>query len=186
MSRSKITDIAAHIAARCMEDGDCLVWTGGCASKSHPAVQYNAPDGKKCVLVRRWAWEQKHGPIPRGKIVHCTCNTPKCVLDEHLELTTHGKLAKANGARGLMSGTVRSAKIAASHRARHPLTKLTQEQVREIRASDETGVALAERYGVCEAMITHDIHRETRPQQGSRRRMGRTREAAQGREEREA
>lgn len=144
----------AYIAARTVEDGDCLRWTGGCAGKAaHPAIAIYSPK-RKTVLVRRAVWEQAHGPIPAGKIIRCNCSTPRCIALDHLELTTFGKLAKELGALGIMSGPVRSAKIAASHRERHPLTKLTQEQVREIRASDEPGTVLAERYGVCEGSIS--------------------------------
>jgi hypothetical protein len=147
-------NLIASLKDRLIEDADCLRWTGACAGKAgHPVISTYTPT-RKCILVRRAVWEEAHGPIPAGKIIRCNCGTPRCVALEHLELTTHKKLAQQMGAIGLMSGPVRSAKIAASHRARHPLTKLTQEQVREIRASDETGVALAERYGVCEAMIS--------------------------------
>ena len=150
-----MTDIAEIIGARAVEDGDCLRWTGGCCGKTkHPALPKSAQEKGKSVLVRRRLWEDKHGPIPSGKILRCTCETPRCINVDHLVLTTFGKLAKELGAQGVMSGPVRSAKIAATHRARHPLTKLTQEQVREIRASDEPGTVLAKRYGVCEGLIS--------------------------------
>jgi hypothetical protein len=139
---------------RITEDGDCLRWTGGVVGKrAHPYVSVWSPK-RKCLLVRRLVWEEARGPIPAGKIVHCTCNTPQCVSLEHLEITTFAKLAKQLGALGVMSGPVRSAKIAAAHRARHPLTKCTQEQVREIRTSDAPGNVLAARYGVSEATIS--------------------------------
>jgi hypothetical protein len=140
--------------ARATNDAGCLVWTGACFGKNkHPGVCVYTPQ-RKTVLVRRHLWERKHGPIPAGKIIRCTCETSRCVNIKHCELSTFKKVALECGALGLMSDPVRSAKIAASHRERHPLTKLTQQQVREIRASDEPGTVLAERYGVCEASIS--------------------------------
>jgi hypothetical protein len=137
-----------------IEDGDCLRWTGLCYGKrQHPGVCLYSPK-RKTLLVRRVLWEEANGPIPAGQIIRCTCETPRCVNIEHCDLTTFGKLAKELGALGIMSGPVRSAKIAATHRERHPLTKCTQEQVREIRASDEPGTVLAARYGVSEATIS--------------------------------
>jgi hypothetical protein len=149
-----LSDFMTHHAERIVEDGDCLRWTGACAGKTrHPAINTLKPR-RKTVLVRRLVWEAEKGAIPPGKIIRCNCGTPQCIAIGHLELTTFGKLAKQLGALGIMSGPVRSANIAAAHRARHPKTKLTQEQVREIRASDEPGTVLAERYGVTESSIS--------------------------------
>lgn len=149
-----MSDAYLQFAGKFVEDGDCLRWTAGVVGKcKHPYVAIYSPK-RKCLLVRRAVWEQAHGPIPPGKIIRCTCGTPGCILLEHLELTTFQKLAKQLGALGVMSGPVRSAKIAASHRARHPLTKVSQEDVRTIRASDEPGTVLAARYGVSEATIS--------------------------------
>jgi hypothetical protein len=148
-------DQVAYIKARIVEDGDCLRWTGGCAGKAkHPALPKSLQQPGKSSLVRRVLWEGKHGPIPTGKILRCTCGMQRCIDIAHCELSTFKKVALECGAMGLMSGPVRSAKIAATHRARHPLTRTTQEQVREIRASDEPGTVLAARYGVSEATIS--------------------------------
>lgn len=133
-----MTDLLSNVR----EDGDCLVWLGACAN-GHPAHSVNG----RAALVRRTLWEATHGPIEPGRIIRCTCGTPKCVNPDHLEKTTHKKLAKQLGALGVMSGPVRSAKIAAVKRA-GPQSKLTEADVLRIRSSDETGVALARELGV--------------------------------------
>ena len=89
-----------------------------------------------------------------------------------MELTTHQAIAVRNGAMGLMSGPARSAAIA---RVKRKTGKLTADAVREIRASTETGVMLAARFGVAQAHISkvklHKVQRDfTNPwmQLGSR------------------
>lgn len=143
-------DLQNIIAQRSHEDGDCIIWTGACVNKgTHPVISVSG----KSILVRRAVWEAAHGLIPTGKIIRCTCDTPRCIAPDHLKATTFQRLGKELGAIGVMSGPVRSAKIAAAKRAGKQ-AKLTQEQVREIRAADEPGTVLAVRYGVAEATIS--------------------------------
>lgn len=144
-----------QLAGRYVEDGDCLRWLGGCCGKKqHPALPKSMQEKGKSVLVRRRLWEEKHGPIPAGKILHCTCDVPRCINLDHCELTTFKKVAVQCGAMGLMSDPVRSAKIAAAHRERHPFTRITQADARAIRDSDEPGTVLAARYGVSESSVS--------------------------------
>jgi hypothetical protein len=137
-----------YIASRVLEDGDCLRWTGTVCN-GHPA---GALFGKRCVLIRRVVWEQANGPIPPGKVIRCTCETPLCIALEHLKLSTYRQIGKECGAKGLMSGIVRSAKIAHAKRAGKQ-AKMTQEDARAIRASDESSPILAQRYGVTVSQI---------------------------------
>lgn len=132
-----------HYAARIREDGDCLRWLGSCCN-GHPAVRI---DGKT-VLVRRVLMQP--GP---GKIARCTCGTDDCINPEHLTVTTYRAVAKQLGALGVMSGPVRSARIAAVKRAGKQ-ARITQETARAIRDSDETGRVLAARYGIAEATVS--------------------------------
>lgn len=129
-----------------VEDGDCLRWTAGCCN-GHPAMRWG---DKKTAMVRRVQWEEKHEPIPPGKIIRQTCETPKCVNDEHSALTTTKALTKDLGARGVMSGLIRSAKIAAVKRAGKQ-ARINQEDARVIRGSEERLSVLAARYGISES-----------------------------------
>jgi hypothetical protein len=137
-----------RIKARTHDDAGCAVWGGACVNRTHPAI--NTSTGIK--LVRRLVWEAANGPIPAGKIIRCTCGTPRCVNAEHLELTTFKKLGKELGALGFMSGQKRSAKIASTKRKTH--SKLTQEAVDAIRASSETTAVLGERYSITQAHVS--------------------------------
>lgn len=137
-----------YIAARTVEDGDCLRWTGT-TYNGHPG---GTLDGKK-FLIRRALWLRDRGEIPKGKVLRCTCDLDLCVNLNHCTPMTMRAITKIEGAAGKMSGPIRSAKIAAAKRAGRQ-AKVTQEQVREIRASDEPGTVLAARHGVSEATIS--------------------------------
>lgn len=135
-------NLQAYVDARVVEDGDCLRWRGY-SYNGHPG---GTLAGRK-MLIRRELWAQAHGPIPPGKIIRCMCGTPLCVTIAHCELTTYRRIAKADGALGLMSGAVRSARIAATKRA-GPQSKISQDEARAIFVSDETLSALAQQYGI--------------------------------------
>jgi hypothetical protein len=135
------------IQHRTRDDAGCAVWRFSC-SNGHPAMRQ---DGK-AVLVRRAIWQDKHGDIEPGKIIRMTCETIGCVHPDHMQLTTYQRLAKQLGSLGLMSGPVRSAKIAATKRAKY--AKLTPDAVQEIRTSEETGRAMAKKFNVDEKHIS--------------------------------
>lgn len=143
-----MNEVVAYIQARVTDDGDCWRWNG-CASNRHPSCRI---DGRQ-VMVRRAVWQSLYGAIPAGMIIRCTCETALCVNPEHLALTTHKAVAIECGALGLMSGPVRSARIAATKRAGKQ-AKITQQQAREIRESNELGTVLAVRYGIEQATVS--------------------------------
>lgn len=151
-------DITERIADSTQDDAGCAVWKKACCG-GHPAIRHEG----KTQLVRRLVWSAQYGPVPEGCIVAMTCETPRCVSLDCIELTTYQRLAKKKGALGLMSGPVRSAAIARAKR-KGPQSKLTAEAVRHIRTSNETGVAMAARFGVSQAHVSkvrlHQAQRE--------------------------
>ena len=44
--------------------------------------------GGKSVLVHRYVWEQKHGPIEDGKVIDHRCKVHSCCNTDHLRLVT--------------------------------------------------------------------------------------------------
>ena len=139
-----IDDLLHH----CTEDGDCLIWRRACCN-GHPAMRVE----QKTKLVRRVLWESANGPILDGKILRVTCGSALCICPSHTELTTYQRVAKQLGALGVMSGPVRSASIQRTKR-NSKQCKLTLDAVRAIRASEETTIVLAARYGVAQAHIS--------------------------------
>jgi hypothetical protein len=132
-----MTDKAARLLGNTTEDGDCLIWLGGCCN-GHPAHR----SGTNNALVRRTLWTELRGPIEPGKIIRRTCEQQKCVNPEHMEKTTHKRLGAQLGALGYMGGPVRSAAIARTKRA-GPQAKLTDADVLRIRNGDEQPDQLA-------------------------------------------
>jgi hypothetical protein len=130
-----------------IDDAGCAVWMLSCCN-GHPAMRA----GKKTVLVRRAIYSDLHGEIPSGKIIRMTCETKNCIHPQHMEMTTYKRLGKQLGALGIMSGPIRSSKIAATKRAKY--SKLTHDAVNEIRSSQESGRAMAKKFGVNEKHIS--------------------------------
>lgn len=146
-------NLLEKITANTYEDADCLRWMRGNCN-GHPAIRW---DGKT-KLVRRALWALVNGPIPAGKVIKCTCESKDCVNLEHLELTTYKKIALRCGALGLMSGLLRTAKIAAIKQKTHG--KLTLDIADQIRASNKTGVALSAEYGLTQSKVSKIIRGE--------------------------
>ncbi len=89
-------------------------------------------------LAHRYFYERAKGSVPGGLQLDHLCRNPSCVNPDHLEPVTNAE----NGRRG-----------------KH--TKLTAEAVREIRASTETPLALAARYGVSREAVYGVLQRRT-------------------------
>lgn len=94
------------------------------------------------------------GPIPDGLNVLHTCDNKRCANPRHLYAGTQRDNARDALARGQFP-----------RGERYSRSRLTETQVREIRALRETGVSMSQiaaRYGVCRATIWHVYHRTWR------------------------
>jgi hypothetical protein len=85
--------------------------------------------------------------VPKGMYACHSCDNPKCVNPDHLFVCT----PKENQQDSLGKGR---RDLRATDGEKHPSHKLTAEQVRHIRSSDERGTDLAARYGVNKSLIT--------------------------------
>lgn len=133
----------------------CWLWFKGWTEQT-PSHRYGWLCAKgKVVRAHRYSWELHNGPIPKGLLVCHKCDTPACVNPKHLFLGTH----KDNMQDCSKKGRVRAPIGEAS-----PFAKLTEEQVREIRATPggwrrDGGVSnkkMAKKYGVGITII-HNI-----------------------------
>ena len=61
---------------------ECIVWAGGKSSAGYGETWVN----KRVTLVHRWAYEQAHGPIPPGGVIHHLCHNRACYNVAHLHL----------------------------------------------------------------------------------------------------
>lgn len=139
------------IHARCIEVGDCWEWQGAVGYGSrHPLARHEG----KTQLVRRVAYALSGRTLkdPRGWCIVTTCDNRLCVNPEHLKQITLTEHMTRMAQTGRMSDWARSAKIAATKRAKY--AKLTEADVAHIRASNATNRELAAQYGIHTSRIS--------------------------------
>ncbi len=129
--------------------GDCHEWTAARFWDGYGVIQV----GRRLRLAHRVAWKLYHEEEPpKGMCVCHTCDNRGCVNPEHLFLGTQGDN---------MQDMVRKGRFDPRVGELNKLAKLTEAQVLAIRASSETNVALAPRYGVNESAIGKIRRRDT-------------------------
>lgn len=126
----------------------CRLWTGAVDSQGY---------GQTSVKARRYpahkaAYECAIGPVPAGMCVLHRCDTPSCINPAHLFLGTRGD-NNADRARKGRSACVKG--------VLHPLAKLTEADVRAIRADDRPSTAIGREYGVSQTCISRIKTRDT-------------------------
>jgi DNA (cytosine-5)-methyltransferase 1 len=121
----------------------CWLWKGAVKDTGYGVFWYN----QRVERAHRVSWEMHHGPIPEGKCVLHTCDVRICVNPDHLWLGDYSdnNADMADKGRGV---------IPLSYGEKHGKAKLSDAQVDEIRASAESGVVLAKRYGVSKSTIS--------------------------------
>lgn len=116
----------------------CHIWLGG-QCRGYGTVSING----RSMRAHRVAWENVNGKIPKGLHVLHRCDMPPCINPEHLFLGTD-----ADNARDKVN------KNRSNKGTKHPLNKLTENQVMEIRSSSGTQVSIARRYGIDQAHVS--------------------------------
>lgn len=169
--------------------GPCWVWTGHRNDHGYGVISRRTQaGGKSTSLLRahRVAWEREHGALPAEVLVLHKCDNPACVRVSHLTTGTH----QINTDHKMQRGRHRVLSGDAWHQANGPQpkgdawkashpnwkppprnphlvgtartgAKLTDDDVRAIRASTDFHRVLAARYGVSEAVI-NGIRKGTR------------------------
>jgi hypothetical protein len=133
--------------ARCVEVDGCLVWQLAGAHGTDPQAKIGGRNGRT-VLLRRFIWEQVYEkPFPNGKVARCNCGTDMCVHPDHIVA-----LKKNASQIGRPLSFLHRAKLAASRRAK---SHLTDADVAEIRASDWTPHALANRFSIDPSYVNY-------------------------------
>ena len=122
----------------------------------------------KSLMVHRAVWELVNGPIPDGKCVCHSCDSPPCCNPDHLWLGSHTDNMRDMQAKGRAADwvAVRACldRVLRQRGVRGGAAKLTDARVREIRALSAEGVCnadLAARYGVRKNTISTIIHRKS-------------------------
>lgn len=137
----------ARILARCEGDGDCLIWTGKHNGKGQPMAMERIDGKDKTVTVRRRAYEEYHGvTLTRSQQV-TTCGHPGCLARNHLEaISLSEKMRRTHAGMAADERLRRSKSLAAAFQA--ATGKITPEQVRAIKDSEDGPYVTAKRLGV--------------------------------------
>jgi len=161
-------------------DNECWEWQGARIHFGYGAFKLRG----KSVKAHRVAWELANGPIPSGLFVCHRCDNPPCCNPNHLFLGTHADntadmVAKGRAVAGdRHHSVVHPECLARGNRhwtrtrpqnlrrgASHPRAKLSEDDVRAIRATYALGgvrqVDLADKYGVPQTAISQVIRRAT-------------------------
>lgn len=119
----------------------CLEWGGPRLPKGYGTLRVE--EGKK-VYIHRAVWENAHGPIPEGLVVMHICDNPPCYRLSHLKLGTYSDNTQDMLTKGR----------AGVQGVKHPNAKLTEAQVRSIRADTRSQQRIASEYGLSQARVS--------------------------------
>jgi hypothetical protein len=108
----------------------CWPWMGAIDAYGYGQID-------RCTKTHRLSWEMHRGPIPNGKCVLHTCDNPRCVSPAHLFIGTHAENNDDIAKKG-----------------RSGRRKVTDEQVREIRASTLRQQDIALKYGLHQSTVS--------------------------------
>jgi HNH endonuclease len=154
----------------------CWPWTGNRDKDGYAGWFWDGtylPNGRgRYIRAARWAYTYFIGPIAAGNWVLHHCDNPPCMNPSHWFLGTAADNSADRDAKGRGGGwkTAGTANGAYIHRERmlrgeaSPVSKLTEQQVQEIRARYAMGGVrqkdLAAEYGVVQALVSAIVRRK--------------------------
>jgi DNA-binding XRE family transcriptional regulator len=138
------------------ESGDenaCWEWRGTKNNAGYPLFSFKG----RMISATKTAYSIYYKrKIPKGWVVSHTCHNVACMNPDHLYITSRSDLTKELYESGRM-------KPANQKGADNPNSKLTEDDVREIRRRKEEGAThmeLAEEYGVTKTTISQIYNRK--------------------------
>lgn len=135
---------------------ECWLWRG---SKNEAGYGRVPDEHGTMLLAHRAVWSVHHGKkIPNGMVLMHICDTPACVNPAHLKLGSQAEnlrdmREKGRGHDGFAIEPIRG--------EAHHCANFTEDDVRAIRASEESSTVIAKRYGVHRTSIIKIRSRKT-------------------------
>lgn len=130
---------------------ECWEWRASCSRDGYGQLQVGGRKGRR-VSAHRLSWELHNGKIPDGLHVCHKCDNKLCVNPAHLFLGTNADNMLDWKKKGL-----------SPKGEKNPMSKLTEDVVREIRRLSESGWTqrdLIEKFGVSQSSVSNIIHRK--------------------------
>jgi predicted DNA-binding protein (UPF0251 family) len=154
--------------ARVRKTRSCWPWSGARNGCGYGSIRY----GGVTLLTHRLAWSLTNGAVPEGLAVLHRCDNPACCNPAHLFLGTQDDNMKDCARKGRIvnadiSGNANPSRMHPERLRRgshHPQAKLTEQDVRAIRAEyaakKVSQQQLAARHGVARATIGNILTRK--------------------------
>ncbi len=126
-------------------DNECWLWTAKSRVRGYGVISLGGARGKK-MLAHRVAWTLANGPLPEidghhGAVVMHTCDNRLCCNPAHLLVGTQGDNVVDMDRKGRRIN-------AQLNGERHHNAKITEDDVRSIRADTRGNVEVAAQYGL--------------------------------------
>lgn len=144
MSRKIDYKTIASLTARCLEEGDCLIWQGGLDGHGRPQCRH----GGKTRYVRRVMRELTDGkPVPRNRVVAAECGNVLCVSPACSEVATDKRRGELASARGAYTSAAKTARMVVTKAARSQFDETIIARVRQhpgpsTKAAAEAGMSV--------------------------------------------
>lgn len=133
---------------RAAESG-CHEWQSAIGSAGYGIFWASAV--RRSVMAHRFAWELAHGAEPPAdRVIMHSCDNRRCVNPAHLLPGSNLENMRDAAMKGRIARGTRNGGGA----------KLTDDKVREILRSDESGAALGRRFGVHRSIVNGIRRRE--------------------------
>jgi hypothetical protein len=138
----------SHVWITRGDDSRCWVWTGGCHQRPDGRASYGRFTVRgEHIYAHRFIYQMTHGLLPDDLVVRHKCDEEPCVNPRHLIEGTLSDNTRDKFERG--RGPNRKGE-------KHPLARLSDNDVREIRQLRALGrkeATVAEQFGICRAQV---------------------------------
>lgn len=132
-----------RILAKCVEEGDCLIWTGATDGRSTPVMHV----GGRNTQVRRVMLEDRlKRPIRKGYVAARACHNRMCVAC--VKEAQNRSIVAAQ--RGAFNSIAKDLSISL---AKRKLSRYSDDKVRAVRDAEGSYASIAEKFGMSRAYV---------------------------------